>query len=364
MIVIYFLITITILSVAVIISLQLYQYNRRRQERQLQKSTEAWEAYFDTLFKKGSKEFLIMDYSHFKLLESSSELMAFVKAADNSLRVEDPNKELKFIRFIEDNKSNWVKLAQLYSQKNVVSKAYFAYVCERFRLNTTGSYDELTEFMMEYALDPSIYCRENALKALYAFGNSSAISDTFKALSEKGVSHNKKLLTDGLIGFQGNSQELATSLYKNLDTFGPTFQVASIDFFRHSAAHLKHDLIHLIKEDDKNKDFTCSILRYYQKYPVQEYKPILIKYLNSSNEYRWECAATAATTLAHYPGTDTLHALKKGLHSKQWYVRLNSARSIASLQIDQSNLEDVLQGKDFYAKEQLVYHFTSFREKV
>lgn len=349
MIVIYFLILITILSVTFIISLRVYQLNRKRQDIFLEKRILAWKDYLNSLLSSSSIGQLELNRTYFEKLNSSVELMAFTKA---STQLSVP--PIQFHYFLVENKQNWIHLATQYKKKSQVSKAYFAYVCEKFRLNRSGEYTFLTETMIDFALDPSIYCRENALKALYAFGNTDSIIDVFSLLTEKQITHNKKLLTDGLLSFEGDQKKLATDLYTHIDQFSNTIQIAIIDYFRFSAEHLQTQVIDLVKENS-DKDFICSVLRYYQKYPVPKYKNILLSYLNSADDTYWECASIAASALVNYPGDDTFKALKQALFSKHWYVRLNAARSIAGLGFDESQVSDILNGQDEYAKEQLNY---------
>ncbi|MFC4321733.1 HEAT repeat domain-containing protein [Litchfieldia salsa] len=300
---------------------------------------------------------------YYKKLHSIEELMAFFAASleyNHSVQIKARG---KFRQFIRENKSLWVSLGHVYGKKKPIEKAYYAFICEKLCINNPGEYDEMTKIMLEYALEPSIYCRENALKALYAFGNIDAVVEVIIKLSRNNNIHHRKLVTDGLLEFKGDHTALAESLYDHFDKFNPEYQVAIIDFFRFSGEQLKNKLIKLLKQEDTDKDIVCAILRYYQKYPVLEYKDTILSYLKLPNNEDWECVSTAALVLVKYPGEDTIDALKSVLSSKYWYVRLNAARSIAELGVEEDELLDILQGQDFYAKEQLIYHITNRKEK-
>lgn len=358
----YFLISITLLSILLISSLRIYQLNRKRKDLLLLKLTYKWNSYLNSVLNEENTS-LTLDSERSKQLESSENLMAFFRASENFVESNCAIIQQQFARFIQENKKNWICLAKVYEKKNTVPKAYFAFVSEKLRLNRSEEYDELTEIMIRYASEPSVYCRENALKALYAFGNVDAIVDVFLVLSEKKISHHRKLITDGLIGFTGNTEKLSTLLFSHLDSFSLPYQIAIVDYFRFSGGHLKERMITLIENPSTDKDLVCSVLRFYQKYPVEKFKNIFLSYLEPSRIDRWECSSTAALTLAKYPGEDTLTTLKSALTSKYWYVRLNAARAIADLEIEEERLKDILQGQDDYAKEQLLYHMTNKQEK-
>lgn len=344
------------------VSISLYKINQKRKDKKHLKLTNRWKVYFDSILTNENSESLMMQQKYYKKLHSNEELMAFFAASlEYNLSVQIKVR-VKFRQFIRENKSFWVSLGHVYGEKRTIAKAYFAYICEELCINNPEEYDEMSKIMLEYALEPSIYCRENALKALYAFGNIDAVVEVFIKLSRNNNIHHRKLVTDGLLEFKGDHTALAESLYDHFDKFNPEYQVAMIDFFRFSGEQLKNKLIKLLKQGDADKDIVCAILRYYQKYPVQECRDTILSYLTIPNDEDWECASTAALVLGKYPGEDTIHALKSALSSKYWYVRLNAARSIAELGVAEDKLMDILQGQDFYAKEQLNYHITNRKE--
>lgn len=358
----YFLLIFIVLTFTIMISISLYEINKKRKEKKHSNMTNKWRTYFHLSLTNKNLETLKMQQKYYKKLHSSEEMIAFLAASlEYNYSVQNVGND-KFRQFISENKNYWIGLGRVYGKKKPIAKAYFAFVCEQLCINDPDENDEMTKIMMEYALEPSIYCRENALKALYAFGNIDAVVEVFIMLSKNNSIHHRKLVTDGLLEFKGNQTELAESLYNNFDKFNPEYQVAMIDFFRFSGKQLEKKLIELLRQKDVDKDIICATLRYYHKYPYQEYKNILLSYLHAPTNEDWECASTAALALGKYPGEDTIHALKSVLSSKYWYVRLNAASSIAELGVEEDKLTDVLQGKDFYAKEQLIYHITNRKE--
>lgn len=347
------------MTLGIIGGISLYRINQKRKDKKHLKLVDRWQEYFESFLTDGNEGNFMVPLKYYKKLQSMEELMAFYAVSQSA-----PIKASGALRqFIRENKSAWVSLGQVYGKKKSMEKAYFAFVCEKLRINHPNEFDEMTEMMMGYALAPSIYCRENALKALYAFGNVDAVIEVMIKLSRNNNTHHRKLITDGLLKFKGDQTALAESLFDHFEHFNPEYQVAIIDFFRFTGEQLRYKLINLLKQGNTDKDIVCALLRYYTKYNVQEYKEIILSYLQSPHNEDWECVSTAALALGKYPGEDTIHALKSVLSSKYWYVRLNAARSIAELGIEEDKLLDILQGQDNYAKEQLMYHIKNKKEK-
>lgn len=351
----YILFIYVFFSVTAMISVSYYKSNRERKDKKLLVLANKWKDYIEALISDPSTDRLKMNERHIDKLQSDEELMAFFEASQDYLHSEHPEVRLKFRQFIRENKESWVTLGLTFPKRKLIMKAYFAYLCEKFCMNEPDEYDDMTKVMLDYVMLPSIYCRENALKALYAFGNKDAVIEAFKRLSKNNIIHNHKLVTDGLIQFKGNKEELVESLYRNFNKFSVEYQVAFIDFFRFSGSKLKYKLKRLLDQKDLDKDIVCALLRYYRKYPVAEYKNTILSWLTPPNSEDWECISSAASALSQYPGEDTITALKSALGSKYWYVRLNAARSISELDVEDDMLVDILDGNDRYAKEQLIY---------
>ena len=68
-----------------------------------------------------------------------------------------------------------------------------------------------------------------------------------------------------------------------------------------------------------------------------------------------EYATVAAASLAAYPDPNSVEALKKALHSANWYVRSAAAQSLEELQVDYTDVLDITTGSDRYAKEIMLY---------
>lgn len=78
----------------------------------------------------------------------------------------------------------------------------------------------------------------------------------------------------------------------------------------------------------------------------------------------WEYRAVTALTLANYPGAETEAVLKGALCHVNWYVRYNAADTlVAVFGNEEERFADVLEGKDRYAREILLYMLNRSRQR-
>ena len=127
-----------------------------------------------------------------RLLQNPSMLAAFYEVYSTVSQDE-------FHLLIDSNKQQIIDVAR--SFKSTTMKAYFAYILHTLQLHNSDLSSDFNELMMEFALENSIYVRENSLKVLYSFGNAHSIVAIFHALSKAITYHCEILLTVGLMTF-------------------------------------------------------------------------------------------------------------------------------------------------------------------
>ena len=293
-------------------------------------------------------------HSEWRRLRSVWELVSFSEAVETLLKSDShPN----LLAAIKTNIPGWVTLGHYYKKKSSIYKAFYAYICSRMPKLGSEHYQHLIPLMQEFLEDCSIYTKENALNALYHFGQPKPVLEALRKLSKKESLHNNKLITDGLLTYTGNKNELIEGLYQNIADFSLCYQVAILDYFRFDGEILKDRLYQYLENKQTHKDIVCPVLRYYTKYPVEELQPLILSWMDEESVTDWECISVASSALAKYPGKDTEAALMKATRSRHWYVRFNSAKSIHTLGISNDKLIEILQGDDAYAREQLQYYY-------
>ncbi|MGN0405598.1 MAG: hypothetical protein ACI4F1_10275 [Bariatricus sp.] len=251
----------------------------------------------------------------------------------------------------------FVYLVMEYKKKSELQVAYFPYVIQKYGIIRNKSIPAINEMLLNLVKEPSVYCRENALKALYSTGDAECVMKAFWILDKSDLYHNPKLLTDGLLGFAGSHEALAAEIWKNYEQFSAEMKVTLLNYIRFDSGKFCGKMLELLADPNENDEVHYACIRYFAKYPYDAAYPFLIGFMKEDTDRAWQYAAIAATALAAYPGEETVEILKKSLGSPNWYVRLNASRSLEILGLDYVELIDVFEGKDRYASEILRYQF-------
>lgn len=287
-----------------------------------------------------------------KRLTRVRELTAFDKALE-SLYSEYPDRVHEYLRKLE---FVFVALANRYSRRNELQMAYFPYLIARYRLFEGEDLPQINRVLVDLLEKPSVYCRENALNAFYSMGISQNVADALKIVDYAGFYHNKKLLTDGLMSFTGDKNELNELLWQNLPEYSLNIQLSILDYIRFSSGDFQERMLGLLKEEHDSEIHFCAI-RYLGRYPYQPAYEQLMQYAEHEDEMHWEYTSITCFALASYPGERTVKVLKKNLSSHNWYVRLNASQALESLGLEYADFIDIFEGDDRYAGEMMRYRF-------
>ena len=74
-------------------------------------------------------------------------------------------------------------------------------------------------------------------------------------------------------------------------------------------------------------------------------------FAQNEDPVQWEYATVSVFSLSRYEGHQVIEALKKALHSSNWYVRYAAAVSLESQHVNYEDLIDIVAGNDRYARE-------------
>ena len=215
----------------------------------------------------------------------------------------------------------------------------------------------LKEVLLKLLNEPSIYCRENAMQALYTSGDAQIIVRALRIIDASSLYYHSKLLSDGLLNYTGDTWELADALWEAFDAFQPWMQVTLLNYFRFSSGAYCEKIHALLNDPAQDDEVRFACLRYLGRYPYPPAYADLLRYATPSENARWEYAAIASFVLASYPGAETAAVLKRNLYHPNWYIRFNASKSLEQLGFGYRDLIDVIEGHDRYASEILRYRF-------
>ena len=315
-------------------------------DTKVEKNNDYWEKILERCI---SEKNYNLKRNEIKKLKKPQMLAAFYSVFSDM-----PKEEFQTIMIA--NKEKIIYLSSHY--KNTMMKSYFAYIISTFHINTKSQLDELNDLMIQYLLSHSVYVRENTLRAIYSFGQVEIIIKAFQILSQNNINHNEKLLSDGLMTFNGKIDNLSEVLMENINHFNVCYQVAIINFFSYKEEH-RFDSLIVKKLIDNRTDVNvqCCILRCIGKVKSRDNKNIFLDILRTyKNSDRWQLAAVSANLLTKYSGdVEVAKVLKDSITSNNWYVRMNSAKTLIQIGVLQEDVQVILNGDDEYAKNALTY---------
>ena len=294
-----------------------------------------------------------------KWLKRQYNLMAFHWAI-TQMQKEEPELTQQYLC---QCRSLFLGLGTACRSQNDLHKAYFAYLMWQYKIEKDQAHSALAELLIEFATSQNIYCRENALQALYSFGQAENVATAILRLSNAGIRHHEKLLVDGLAGFNGDHTQLIQELWKRYPELDVPYQIAFVGYVRLVSGSCKADFAKLLQDPLTDQEVKLSLLRYFRKYPYQPVYRQLLEYLWHYRNYAWEYAAIAALALQSYPGKETVEALKFALSSNNWYIRQNAAESLTALGVSYLDVVDIYNGDDRFAREMLDFQMRERERK-
>lgn len=253
--------------------------------------------------------------------------------------------------------SVFVALTADYCGRNRIEAAYFPYIIKKYRLLSFRPFPSIVGTLLELLNEPNIYCRENAMQALYTTGDADCVIKAIKIIDRGDLFYHEKLLADGLLNFSGNIREFNDKLIAEFPNFSDSMKVVLLNYLRFSTDKYREFALKLLNDETMNDEIRYACIRYLGKYSYEKARPVLYALADRSNGMKWEYAAIASTALAGYPGEDTVELLKNNLYSPSWYIRFNSSESLEKLGLTYSDLSDVIDGNDRYAAEIIRYRF-------
>ena len=250
-----------------------------------------------------------------------------------------------------------VYLTIKYTHKDRIEAAYFPYIVKKYRLIENRPFQTVVSAMMALLDEPSIYCRENAMQALYTTGDADCVIEALKRLDGSDLFFHEKLLADGMLDFKGDHAKLCDKIIKNFHHFTTEMQVALLNFIRFDSGNYVQFAFELLQDESTDKEVRFACIRYLGRYRYDAAHDCLMQLADEGNGMEWEYSAIASSALAVYPGDDTVALLKRNLYSKNWYIRFNSSQSLERLGLTYLDLIDIMEGNDRYAAEILRYRF-------
>ena len=252
-------------------------------------------------------------------------------------------------------------LAVLYNHLDTMQTAYFSFFLSRYIIKRQMTIDSMQDILLGYIKKENLYCSVNALQALYAFGDAEHIITALKIQDKSKVFIHEKILTEGLLSFTGNHDELIRRLWENLALYSEHTQLAILNYIRFQSDGYQEEMFSVMQDKSKGKELRLSAIRYFGRYYYESALELLLAFASDKDPSNWEYATVSISSLARYNGGRVIGTLKQALHSSNWYIRQSAAASLEARGVDYSGLMDVIVGNDRYAREMITYRLESQR---
>ena len=258
--------------------------------------------------------------------------------------------------FVMGNQPFFRTLADVYGRKQAMERAFFAYVVATFYSLAGMTDHSMSELLLSYLPDSTVYCRENILNALYVLGSESAVEHAFDTLNDNRWYHHPKLLSDGMVRFAGDQEALVRRLWAHRGEWEECLLLGVVQF----AALLpenafSEEFLQALEHETLPLEVRFALLRYFQKHIYPPAKPVMLHFLAGQGAEDSQLAVVAASELAAYPGEDTHRALTRAMHDRNWYIRRNAASSLNRLGMTEAEKEEIRHSGDRYAVEMMEY---------
>ena len=242
----------------------------------------------------------------------------------------------------------FTKLLNTYSKKSIIEKTYFVYVLSKFP-SIYENNKQIINFLINNSYSNSLYLSENCLKAIYKTSNPTYVLKAFEKMNYMDCNHHYKLLSDGLLTYEGDKNKLCYLFLNNYEKFSSNYRLAIINYFNRIDIDLTKELFNLLL-NEKDKEVKIALIRYFRNHKYDLAKEELIKLTKDDFEY----AVTSIQSLRDYDGTDIIEALKNNLTDSNWYIR-NRAAEVLVYKLPKKEIIKLLKIDDKYAKDSITY---------
>lgn len=255
-----------------------------------------------------------------------------------------------------------------HSRRDPLRRAYVAALAKRWYRGRPVAPAVLRALQEDLRL-AALYARQNAFEALVALGSPEDIARAMETLGEAGVAHSRRLVSETLLAYPGEADELADALLARFGGLSDSMRVCVINYLRLSGAKRRGGnpaapddryafVKSLMNDGEADKDVRLACVRFFMRNRWASALEPLIHMARDDDPTHWEYAAVATLALSSYPQRPSVRALRHCLCSPVYQVRFNAAKSLYDLGLSlETDLADVMEGPDRYAREMLAYRW-------
>ena len=265
--------------------------------------------------------------------------------------------ERYFNEYICQTAPTIVSLTSSYRKKDDIVHVFYIFMLKKYGYLRHFHTSELVANLRDLLDRGDSTCAEGVLLAIYQIGDPKVVLEVLQQVDGKDRFLHPKIISDGLLSFSGNAQELQLLILDHLFSFSEQMQVNLLNYLRFSGGAHCERVLQLLQSEETYDETRFSCIRYLGKHPYAPAYDLIARFAAGEAGSRIEYAIVALFVLRHYPQPRTAEILRTQINSSNWFVRYNATESLEYLGLEYQDLIDIFDGRDRFAREMLQYQF-------
>lgn len=198
-------------------------------------------------------------------------------------------------------------------RKNNIQKAYIAHLIGKYfgSIKDKEKCAVLIEVLYKFMDSKYIYCRINAMEAIFLIGTVKNIIRVMFIINKNKYTYNQEMIVQWLKKARVNKKELAQELFKGFEKYNKNIQISIIKFLSDFPYIGEGKILEKLKDENTLIDVKCEIMRYFQKNKNNEAKNFLMNKLNKEVIIANDLNVKAIGTLGYYEENEVIQLLTK-----------------------------------------------------
>ena len=265
--------------------------------------------------------------------------------------------------FEEDIKRTVWNQVDKYLNKNNEEQGYFAYVLSTFNYSSITECDDNMIHFISFLKTDSLYTLTNAMSAICRFNNPYMVHLAIEIINTSHIFYHKKLLTQELLNFKGDQEELKQILISNFKQYNNTIKEGILDYFRLKELEASDFCMEILEDEKEDNEIIYASMRYMAKNPTEKAKMIFQNILNKGSD-DWIKEMLAINGLIRFKDSFTKELIYGKVTDINWDVRSNAIKYFVINFPVESDLKAILKLKDKYTNESLIYQYKQISEEA
>lgn len=312
--------------------------------------------------KNNSKEKLALEFEHYTPQKGlSPRAVSFLKnkldTTNNLLILEaEMEKQRTYREQLKTEIKPYVfKQMDHYQNKRNNEQAYYAYILSQFNHNPDDFKEYYTK-LLSFLNSSSFYVFSNTMKAIYTLKDSYLLAAAVKKVDERPDLYHSKLLTDGLLTFNGDLALFKKLIVKKIYRYQPSTQVSLLNYFRLQKLDVDEFCLDILIERKVDTEVLYATMRYFAGNSNLEAKKIFIDVLKNEKS-SWIEQLLAIQGLKNHNSKEVRDTIKMKVTSANWEVRTNAIDYLYQNTMELEEIREILSDDDKFTIETLYYYY-------